>query len=276
MILNFIKEEISNISGVSRQREGAISSSELVGNTQRSVLQSSHITELYFHFHERIKTAVLKAALEVAKHAYRERSLKVQYITDDMSQVVADIDGEMIREIDYGITIGSNMEYQQLQQTMLQLAQAGLQNDKVNFSQIMDILTDPSISSVRRKIETAERQKLDQLKQSSEQQQQTAQQIEAMRNEGRQQAEQFKADLALELEKVRNEGKIDLERVKNELQKDLKMTESSDAVIKTMGDVDKLGMRLQHEAKENELDRQSEEEIQRMKLEKSIKTNGSR
>ena len=54
------------------------------------------------------------------------------------------------------------------------------------------------------------------------------------------------------------------------------MTESSDTVIKTMRDVDKLGMQLKHEAKENELDRQSEEEIQRMKLEKSIKTNGSR
>ena len=282
MILNFIKEEISNISGVSRQREGAISSSELVGNTQRSVMQSSHITELYFQFHERIKVSVLKATLEVAKHAYRNRSLKVQYITDDMSQVLAEIDGDMIREIDYGITIGSSMEYQQLQQTMIQLAQAGLQNDKVNFSQIMDILTDPSISSVRRKIETAERQKMDQMRQDSEQQQQMmqqqqqmAQQVEAMRNEGKQQAEQFKADLALELERVRNEGKIDLEKVKAQLHKDLKMTESSDTVMKTMSDVEKLGMQLKHEAKENELDRQSEEEIERLKLEKSIKTTGS-
>ena len=282
MILNFIKEEISNISGVSRQREGAISSSELVGNTQRSVMQSSHITELYFQFHERIKVSVLKATLEVAKHAYRDRSLKVQYVTDDMSQVLAEIDGDMIREIDYGITIGSSMEYQQLQQTMIQLAQAGLQNDKVNFSQIMDILTDPSISSVRRKIETAERQKMDQMRQDSEQQQQMmqqqqqmAQQVEAMRNEGKQQAEQFKADLALELERVRNEGKIDLEKVKAQLHKDLKMTESSDTVMKTMSDVEKLGMQLKHEAKENELDRQSEEEIEKMKLKKSIKTNGS-
>ena len=283
MILNFVKEEISNISGVSRQREGSISSSELVGNTQRSVMQSSHITELYFQFHERIKTSVLKATLEVAKHAYRDRSLKVQYITDDLSQMVAEIDGNAIREVDYGITIGSSMEYEQLHQTMIQLAQAGLQNDKINFSQIMDILTDSSISSVRRKIENAERQKMDQLKQDSEQQQQMmqqqqqmAQQVEAMRTEGKQQSEQFKADLALELERVRTEGKIDLEKAKSELQKDLKMTESSDAVMKTMSDVEKLGMQLKHEAKENELDRQSDEEIEKLKLEKSIKTNTSR
>ena len=277
-ILNFIKEEIANISGVSRQREGAISSSELVGNTQRSVMQSSHITELYFQFHDRIKIATLKAALEVAKHAYRGRKLNIQYITDDMSQVLSEIDGNAIREIDYGITINSSLEYSQLQQMLLQLAQAGLQNDKVNFSQIMDIMTDPSISSVRRKIETAERAKIQETQQQMQQQQQlqaqqqqAMQQIEQMKQEGNKQAEQFKAEMAMQLEKVRNDGKIELERVKAELQRDLKMTESSDTLIKAKTDVEKLSKELQHEAQQKELDRESKEEIERMKSKKSIK-----
>ena len=277
-ILNFIKEEIANISGVSRQREGAISSSELVGNTQRSVMQSSHITELYFQFHDRIKIATLKAALEVAKHAYRGRKLNIQYITDDMSQILSEIDGNAIREIDYGITINSSLEYSQLQQMLLQLAQAGLQNDKVNFSQIMDIMTDPSISSVRRKIETAERAKIQETQQQMQQQQelqaqqqQAMQQIEQMKQEGNKQAEQFKAEMAMQLEKVRNDGKIELERVKAELQRDLKMTESSDTLIKTKTDVEKLAKELQHEAQQKELDRESKEEIEKMKSKKSIK-----
>jgi hypothetical protein len=277
-ILNFIKEEIANISGVSRQREGAISSSELVGNTQRSVMQSSHITELYFQFHDRIKIATLKAALEVAKHAYRGRKLNIQYITDDMSQILSEIDGNAIREIDYGITINSSLEYSQLQQMLLQLAQAGLQNDKVNFSQIMDIMTDPSISSVRRKIETAERAKIQETQQQMQQQQQlqaqqqqAMQQVEQMRQEGNKQTEQFKAEIAMQLEKVRNDGKIELERVKAELQRDLKMTESSDTLIKTKTDVEKLAKELQHEAQQKELDRESKEEIEKMKSKKSIK-----
>ena len=277
-ILNFIKEEIANISGVSRQREGAISSSELVGNTQRSVMQSSHITELYFQFHDRIKIATLKAALEVAKHAYRGRKLNIQYIMDDMSQILSEIDGNAIREIDYGITINSSLEYSQLQQMLLQLAQAGLQNDKVNFSQIMDIMTDPSISSVRRKIETAERAKIQETQQQMQQQQelqaqqqQAMQQIEQMKQEGNKQAEQFKAEIAMQLEKVRNDGKIELERVKAELQRDLKMTESSDTLIKTKTDVEKLAKELQHEAQQKELDRESKEEIEKMKSKKSIK-----
>ena len=43
-----------------------------------------------------------------------------------------------------------------------------------------------------------------------------------------------------------------------------------------MKDVEKLGMQLKHEVSENELDRQSEEEIEKLKLKKSIKTNTSR
>jgi len=165
-----------------------------------------------------------------------------------------------------------------MQQMLMQLAQAGLQNDKVNFSQIMDIMTDPSISSVRRKIETAERQKLQEQQQQMQQQQelqaqqqQAMQQVEQMRQEGNKQAEQFKADIAMQLEKVRNDGKIELERVKAELQRDLKMTESSDTLIKTKTDVEKLAKELQHEAQQNELDRENKEEIEKIKSEKSIK-----
>ena len=83
-----------------------------------------------------------------------------------------------------------------------------------------------------------------------------------------------KTALSLELgkiEKVRNDGKIELERVKAELQKDLKMTESSDTLIKTQTDVRKLAKELQHETQQNELDRESKEEIEKMKSQKSIK-----
>ena len=49
------------------------------------------------------------------------------------------------------------------------------------------------------------------------------------------------------------------------------MTESSDALIKTQTDAEKLAKELQHEARQNELDRDSKEEIERIKSEKSIK-----
>jgi hypothetical protein len=44
-LLSFIKMEMSEVMGVTQQREGQISNRETVGGVERSVLQSSHITE---------------------------------------------------------------------------------------------------------------------------------------------------------------------------------------------------------------------------------------
>jgi hypothetical protein len=49
--MNKIEDMASEISGVSKQREGSIASNELVGNVERSVVQSAHITEPWFWVH---------------------------------------------------------------------------------------------------------------------------------------------------------------------------------------------------------------------------------
>ena len=43
--LEWIKQSMSEMVGVTKQREGAITNRETVGGIERSVLQSSHITE---------------------------------------------------------------------------------------------------------------------------------------------------------------------------------------------------------------------------------------
>ena len=43
--LEWIKQTMSEMVGITKQREGAISNRETVGGVERSVLQSSHITE---------------------------------------------------------------------------------------------------------------------------------------------------------------------------------------------------------------------------------------
>jgi hypothetical protein len=259
MVLNFLKEEMGNISGVSRQREGTISSSELVGNTERAVTQSSHVTEMYFHFHDRIKVSVMKAMLEVAKHAYKGRTITVQYILDDMSQVMSEIDGDEFREIDHGITISDNPDYAKIYNSMQQLAQAGLQNDKVNFTQVMDILTDPSISSVRRKIESAEQDKMqrdsDAQKRQSEdvaKQGEVAKQIEEMKMQSAKDMELFKAQQEAFLENVRSGNDIDLEKVKGLIKQSLQDSTSGDMTAKLNSDIQTLGIENAHDSNEND------------------------
>ena len=50
-LMDKIEQLAGTISGITEQRQGSISTSELVGNVERSVVQSSHITEPLFWVH---------------------------------------------------------------------------------------------------------------------------------------------------------------------------------------------------------------------------------
>jgi len=173
MMLDFIKRELGEIAGVNQQRQGQVENRETVGGIERAVTQSSHITEKWFMMHDNTKMRVLAVLLETAKYAWRNKKHeKLQYISDEMSSTITEIDGEMFNEADYGIMISNSAQDAELVGAMKQLAQAGLQNDKLNFSGLMDIYLSDSMSSMRRKIEQYE-QKSEQA--AAEQQQQALQ-----------------------------------------------------------------------------------------------------
>jgi hypothetical protein len=189
--------------------------------------------------------------LECAKFAYKGRKLHIQYITDDISQYL-EIDGDEFREIDYGLTIEDAPDYNQIKSTMFSLAQAGLQNDKTNFSMVMDILTDPSIASVRRKIEDAEIEKQDRDRQAAQSEQEHQKALQQEMLNAKQASEETKAALAQLLEKVRIDGKISLEKVKAVLTKN---EIDPNTVAKIEADLEMQDKQLQHETSENAKDR---------------------
>ena len=171
MMLEFIKQELGEIAGVNQQRQGQVENRETVGGIERAVTQSSHITEKWFMMHDNTKLRVLETLLETAKYAWRnKKNEKLQYISDEMSSIITEIDGQLFNEADYGIMISSSTQDAELIGAMKQLAQAGLQNDKINFSGLMDIYLSESMSSMRRKIEQYEE---DTIKKIEQQQQQT-------------------------------------------------------------------------------------------------------
>ena len=159
-MLEYIKTDMGEIVGITKQREGQVSSNETVGGVERSVNQSSHITEHWFAKHDLVKARVLNLFLETAKFALRDvKSKKVQYILGDDSIAALEMDGHEFWEADYGVLVSLNNKYQELDQAMRQLAHAGIQNDKMDFSTLMDIYTSESISEIRRRIEQKEQEK---------------------------------------------------------------------------------------------------------------------
>ena len=219
-MLEFIKAEMSEIAGVSRQREGQINNSETLGGVERSVNQSAHITEYWFHTHEKVKLRVLNAFLETAKIALKGNNKKTQYILDDQSIQLLNIESDDIAlDVDYGVIASNSSKSVELEQALKQYAQAFLQNGG-SLSTIMDIYFSPSLSDMRRKLEIAEQKINDQNNKESENANKLAQQAQADAME----LEQIK----LELEDIKNQRDNNTKIYIAELNKVLDGTEESD------------------------------------------------
>lgn len=229
-MLEYIKTEMGEIVGINKQREGQVSNRETVGGVERAVNQSSHITEEMFMKHDMVKVEVLKTFLETAKVALRNRSKKIQYILGDESINLLNINGDEFCEADYGILVSVNNKYQELDQILKQLAHAGIQNDKMDFSTLMAIYMSDSLSDIRRKIEEKEVEKAEADQQRFEQEQAIQQeQIQAnlqaqealmLAEEGRNiRDNQTKIEVALiNAQKALQDGAIDGDGLANDME----------------------------------------------------------
>ena len=203
-LLEFIKMEMSDVAGISRQREGQISNRETVGGVERATLQSSHITEYLFIQHDDVKKRALECFLETAKIALKGRNKKFQYILSDSSMRVMDIDGDEFAESDYGLLVDNGQGTQELSQKLDMLAQAALQNQTLSFSTIMKLYNSSSLAEKQRIVENDER-KIQERNAQAQQQQLEVQQQEAQM---KQEAEIAKMELEDTLNQRDNETKI--------------------------------------------------------------------
>jgi hypothetical protein len=153
----------------------------------------------------------MAALLETAKHAYKDRSDKrMQYMMDDLSTTLLTLDGPQFNEADYGVIISDSSSDAEMLATLKSLGQAGLQSDKLNFSQLMDMYMNPSIASMRRNLESYEQEKLQRDQKAQEAQQQQQQQMQQQQMQLAKEAQQF------ELTKIDKEhaNDIELEKIK--------------------------------------------------------------
>ena len=203
-LLEFIKMEMAEVAGITKQREGQVSNRETVGGVERSMMQSSHITEWLFTVHEDVKRRALECFLETAKAALKGRSKKFQYILSDNSMRVMEIDGDEFAEADYGLVVDSSNGIQELNQKLDTLAQAALQNQTLHFSTIMKLFSSASLAEKQRLIEKDERD-IQERQAQAQQQQAKLQQQEI---ESKSQMEQAKLQQEDALNARDNETKI--------------------------------------------------------------------
>ena len=208
-ILSKIEQMAEDVSGITRQRQGQISTSETVGGVERSVAQSAAITEIFFYYHNEVKRQVLTQLLEEAKLAFYD-SKKITYIVDDIYRHFIDVDGEKFNDSDYGVFLTNSSKDNAAFEAIKGLAQVALQTDKARLSDIITIYKSNSLSEVSNIIKQGEAEKQARDGQAQESQQQSAMQIEQMRQEAQERQFAFEA----EQNQLDRENKIQVEQLK--------------------------------------------------------------
>lgn len=260
-ILELIKMEMSEVVGVSKQREGQVSNRETVGGVERSTLQSSHITEWIFTRHENLKKRVLECFVETAKIAMKGRNKKFQYILPDFAQQLVEIDGDEFAEADYGIVVDSSQETQALSQKMDGMVQAALQNQIITFSTALKMFTSCSMAEKMRMIEKNE-QDLQQRQQQAQQQQFQVQQQEAQL---RAQSEQQKLEMENLLNERDNDTKLTIAAMQAEKEEDYTPDEANkEALLEKMREFD---LKIQLDRERLEFDKNKANEDRKIKRE---------
>lgn len=185
-LMDKIEELAGTISGITQQREGAISTSEMVGNVERSVVQSSHITEPLFWVHNQCKRRVLNMLLNTAKGAWEETGKqKLQYIFDNGERAFLDITPKFYYE-DMDVFVSDTSKDLENIQKLQQLIQPAMQNG-ASLLEAAEILTNDNFNIIKQKLKDMQtrQEQIQQQQQEAEAQQQ--QQLQQMQNESKQQ-----------------------------------------------------------------------------------------
>ena len=189
------------ISGITEQRQGQVSTHELVGNVERSVLQSSHITEPLFWVHAQCKRRALNMLLNTAKGAWEETGKKkLSYIFDTGERAFLDIDPRFYYE-DMDVFVSDTSKDLQNLQALKQLIQPAMQNG-ASLLEAAEVLTTDNLNLLKQKLMDMQKRQEEAQQQQQQAEQEQAVQLQQMQNEQREQ------ELMLE------EAKMDLERYK--------------------------------------------------------------
>ena len=200
-LMDKIEQLAGTISGITEQREGAISSNELVGNVERSVVQSSHITEPLFWAHNQCKRHALNMLLNTAQGAWRQTGKqKLSYIFDNGERAYLDIQDKFYYE-DMDVFVSDTSKDMENIQKLQQLIQPAMQNG-ASLLEAAEVLTNDNFNIIKQKLKEMQERQEQMQQQAQEAEQQQAVQLQQMQNEQREQ------ELMLE------EAKMELERYK--------------------------------------------------------------
>jgi len=192
-----IEDMVSEMSGVNKQRQGAIAPNELATNAQQNISQSSYITEPLVWLHNQVKRRALTMLLDTSKSVWGEYDKTyLNYITDEGERAFYKLSDKFLYE-DYDIFCTNATEELQNLEQLKQLYQPAMQNG-ASLLDIAEIMTLKSINTIKEKLGEIDERNQQRIQEQQQQEQQSQQQIAQMQQQTDQQElqlEQAKQEL---------------------------------------------------------------------------------
>lgn len=187
-LADYIERRCGESVGINKNIEGQTPHNEAVSNAQMNFNQAAGILQTYYDLHNTVKRNLLTGLLEKTKVLYslNPQQKKLQYILDDLSLAIFEVDTDLLDSSTYGIFVTNNAASKIAKQAVQQLAHAALQNDKANLAQISKVMRASSVQESEELLEQMERDAHERARELEEirgQQQEKALKMEAEENE---------------------------------------------------------------------------------------------
>ncbi len=201
-LLAALDQQISDVAGITRQREGQTAPNEAVSNAQANIQMSGVITSVYFAAHNKHWEKVLNSLLQVAQACYKDKSTIKQYILDDLSLSTLELTDTSLENADFGLFTSNAIKESTLFKDMKMLTQSMLQSGVATISDVIKLLKHDSIEDLENSIVAVEENR-----QAMSQEQSMAQ------NEHAAQMQREQQDFEFEKQRRDHENKIELAKI---------------------------------------------------------------
>jgi hypothetical protein len=260
--MEYLRTLADDIVGVNAQRRGEGMASEGLGVQQERIIRSSHQTEDKFAKHSELITLLLERYLEYVKFSMRNGNKRTDFILDDMTKTLLEVDVDEFTSTDYGVHIMDPVESAQLENDIRTYMQLAVSNG-TPLSDIIDIGRTHNISAKVSLLKNSERDRMEQAAKAKEEEVQMQQQLTQLQMQDKEAERQTKIllkQMEIEAELMKKQMEIESGFFNNMMKND---GDTNNNFIDDNVEIEK--QRLQNEAKEK--DRKSKEKIEKMKLE---------
>ena len=232
-----LEDMAGGVSGVTRQREGAVEQYEYVGNVQRSVIQSSTITESWFYSHAEVKQRVLEGLCNLMKIAWANGKKAGMILGDGAYKFLNAMPDISLQ--DYGVYVGDSGKDDAMRQVVQQLAQSALQSGNIDLLNVIKVLKADSMTEAEKVLEKG-MDEMQKQQQAAMQQQMQAQQAAAEQKqaefESEAQLKQIDNEAKLQVAKIGADSRIEVANIQSETDRDIHDAKEQSDMTKKLAD----------------------------------------